>query len=264
MKKNFVSDKPKISIKYDGKGDLLIFLHGIGGNKDNWNLNLPILSKHFLSVAWDTRGYGESEDYEGELSFNEIINDLLKIYKYFDKNKAHIIGLSMGGQIACLFYEKYPYKVQSMILCNTHFGLGNLEKEEIEKFIDIRKKPLLRGLQPKDIALPVAKTLIGNLNNKAAINDLVDSMNKLHKESYLKTIDASMSTFHDHIFSKIDVPTLIIVGEKDRLTPPSMALKIKKLVKNSKFLVIDGVGHLTNIESPKIFNNNVLQFLKRV
>tara|TARA_B100001027_G_scaffold4626_1_gene3020 strand:+ start:253 stop:1047 length:795 start_codon:yes stop_codon:yes gene_type:complete len=264
MKKTFVSDKPKISIKYDGKGDLLIFLHGIGGNKDNWNLNLPILSKHFLCVAWDTRGYGESEDYEGELSFDDIINDLLKLYKYFDKDEAHIIGLSMGGQIACLFYEKYPDKVQSMILCNTHFGLGNLEKEEIEKFINIRKKPLLRGLQPKDIALPVSKSLIGNLNNKVAIDDLVDSMNKLHKESYLKTIDASMSTFHDHIFSKIDVPTLIIVGEKDKLTPPSMALKIQKLIKNSKFLVIDGVGHLTNIESPKIFNDNVLQFLKRV
>ena len=264
MKKTFVSDKPKISIKYDGKGDLLIFLHGIGGNKDNWNLNIPILSKHFLCVAWDTRGYGESEDYEGELSFNEIVNDLLKIYKYFDKSKAHIIGLSMGGQIACLFYEKYPDKVQSMILCNTHFGLGNLEKEEIEKFINIRKKPLLKGLQPKDIALPVSKSLIGNLNNKVAINELVNSMNKLHKESYLKTIDASMSTFHDHIFSKIDIPTLIIVGEKDKLTPPSMALKIQKLIKKSELLVIGGVGHLTNIESPKIFNDNVLQFLKRV
>ena len=264
MKKTFISNKPKISIKYDGKGDLLIFLHGIGGNKDNWNLNFPILSKHFFCVAWDTRGYGESEDYEGDLSFNDIINDLLKIYKYFDKEKAHIIGLSMGGQIACLFYEKYPDKVQSMVLCNTHFGLGNLEKKEIEKFVNSRKKPLLEGLEPKDIALPVSKSLIGNLNNKEAIDDLIDSINKLHKESYLKTIDASMSTFHDHIFSKINIPTLIIVGEKDKLTPPSMALKIHKLIKNSKFLIINDVGHLTNIENPKIFNKKVLQFLKEI
>ena len=83
MKKTFVSNKPKISIKYDGKGDLLILLHGIGGNKDNWNSNFHILSKHFLCVAWDTRGYGESEDYEGKLSFDDIINDLIKIYEYF-------------------------------------------------------------------------------------------------------------------------------------------------------------------------------------
>ena len=71
--------------------------------------------------------------------------------------------------------------------------------------------------------------LVGDPKNKVAINELVNSMNKLHKESYLKTIDASMSTFHDHIFQKIDIPTLIVVGEKDSLTPPSMALKIHQL-----------------------------------
>ena len=234
MKKTFVSNNPKISIKYEGTGDLLIFLHGIGGNKDNWDLNFPILSKHFLCVAWDTRGYGESEDYEGELFFNDIINDLLNIYLFFDKKKAHIVGLSMGGQIACLFYEKHPDKVKSMVLCDTHFGLGNLKKGEIKKFVDSRKKPLLEGLEPKDIALPVSKSLIGNPNNKVAINKLVASMNKLHKESYLKTIDASMSTFHHHIFPKIDVPTLILVGEKDTLTPPLMALKIHQLNKHRK------------------------------
>ena len=264
MKKTFVSNEPKISIKYVGRGDLLIFLHGIGGNKDNWDLNIPILSKHFLCVAWDTRGYGESEDYNGELFFNDIIDDLLSIYKYFDKKKAHIVGLSMGGQIACLFYEKHPDKVQSMVLCNTHLGLGNLEKKEINKFINSRKKPLLEGLQPKDIALPVSMSLIGNLNNKTAINELVNSMNKLHKESYLKTIDASMSTFHDHIFPKIVVPTLIVVGEKDTLTPPSMALKIQKLVKNSKLSIIENVGHLSNIENPAIFNEIILKFLREL
>ena len=262
MKKTFVSNEPKISIKYDGTGDLLILLHGIGGNKDNWDLNFSILSKHFLCVAWDTRGYGESEDYKGKLLFSDIINDLLSIYKYFDKRKAHIIGLSMGGQIASLFYEKYPDKVQSLVLCDTHFGLGNLEKEEINRFINSRKKPLLEGLKPKDIALPVSKSLVGNLNNKAAIEELVNSMCKLHKKSYLKTIDASMCTFHDHIFPQIDIPTLVLVGEKDTLTPPSMALEIHKLIKNSKFSIIEEAGHLINIENPKTFNYRILQFLK--
>ena len=262
MKKTFISTQPKISIKYDGKGDLLIFLHGIGGNKDNWDLNLSTLSKYFLCVAWDTRGYGESEDYKGKLFFNDIINDLLNIYKYFGKKKAHIVGLSMGGQIACLFYEKHPNKIQSMVLCDTHFGLGNLEKKEINKFIRSRKKPLLEGLQPKDIAIPVSQSLVGNLNNETAIQELVNSMSKLHKESYLKTIDASMSTFHDHVFPQIKIPTLILVGEKDTLTPPSMAWKIHKLIKNSKFSIIEEAGHLINIENPKAFNHKVLQFLK--
>ena len=149
-----------------------------------------------------------------------------------------------------------------MVLCDTHFGLGNLEKEEINRFINSRKKPLLEGSQTKDIALPVSKSLVGDLNNKAAIEELVNSMGKLHKKSYLKTIDASMSTFHDHIFPQINVPTLVLVGEKDTLTPPSMASKIHKLIKNSKFSIIEEAGHLINIENPKAFNYKVLQFLK--
>ena len=261
MQKVFISNNPKISIQFNGQGDLLIFLHGIGGNKDNWNLNINSLSKNYTCIAWDTRGYGESEDYLGNLNFDDIISDLLCIYKYFEKDNAHIVGLSMGGQIACLFYEKYPDMVKSLILCDTHFGLGNLKKGEIEKFINSRKKPLLNGLEPKDIASPVANSLIGDKRNKLAIRELVKSMTKLHKESYLKTIDASMSTFHDHVFEKIKIPTLIIVGELDKLTPPKMAIKIHKLVKNSKLSVIKGAGHLTNIEKPKIFNKLILEFL---
>ena len=65
-----------------------------------------------------------------------------------------------------------------------------------------------------------------------------------------------------HIFPIIDVPTLILVGEKDTLTPPSMALKIHKLIKNSQFSIIEEAGHLINIENPKAFNNKVLKFLK--
>ena len=115
-------------------------------------------------------------------------------------------------------------------------------------------------------------TQLSNINNldNMTLNvniwdsSLVKSIEKLHKDSYLKTIDASMSTFHDHIFSKIDIPTLILVGEKDKLTPPSMALKIHKLIKNSEFSIINEAGHLTNIENPKDFNNKVLQFLKKL
>ena len=71
-------------------------------------LDLDEISKNFLCVAWDTRGYGESDDYEGPLDFNDVLEDLKKVILFFKKDKAHILGLSMGGQIATLFYEKYP------------------------------------------------------------------------------------------------------------------------------------------------------------
>ena len=84
----FLPSSPKIAFTQIGAGDLVVFIHGIGGNKENWYQNMEVLSKKFNVVALDLRGYGESEDYEGKLFFNDILNDLLSIYKYFDKNKS--------------------------------------------------------------------------------------------------------------------------------------------------------------------------------
>ena len=258
-----IGSKPSISVDYSGQGEMVLFLHGIGGNKKNWKNNINFFSKNFLTVAWDTRGYGDSDDYNGELDFDNILDDLKKVIDFFKKTRAHIVGLSMGGQIATLFYDKYPNYVKTLTLCDTHFGLSNLSPTEIEKFINLRKEPLLNGKVPKDIAPSVASTLIGDNNNISAYNQLVESMSLLHKESYLKTIESSMRTEHRHIFKNIKVPTLIMVGELDTLTPPSMSKSIMNEIKGSYLKIIPKAGHLINIEEPDIFNQNLIQFLDK-
>ena len=87
-------------------------------------------------------------------------------------------------------------------------------------------------------------------------------MSILHKDSYLKTIEASMRTEHRHVFETINVPTLIMVGELDTLTPPSMARDIMDKIPNSLIEIIPNAGHLINIEQPKLFNNYLFSFLK--
>ena len=258
-----IGKTPSISVDYSGKGEMIIFLHGIGGNKKNWKNNIHFFAKKFLTVAWDTRGYGDSDDYDGELDFEDIIDDLRSVIDFFEKTEAHIVGLSMGGQIATLFYDKYPNYVKTLTLCDTHFGLSNLSPTEIEKFINLRKEPLLNGKEPKDIAPIVASTLIGDINNHSAYEQLVESMSLLHKESYLKTIESSMRTEHLHIFKNIKVPTLIMVGELDTLTPPSMSKKIMTDIEGSSLKIIPKAGHLINIEQPKIFNENLMVFLNK-
>ena len=143
------------------------------------------------------------------------------------------------------------------------FGLSNLDPKEVEKFIDLRKEPLINGKEPRDIAPIVASTLIGDINNKSAYGKLVNSMELLHKESYLKTIETSMRTEHRHVFKTINVPTFIMVGELDTLTPPSMSKEIMKEIKDSSLAIIPNAGHLINIENPKIFNQKLLEFLDR-
>ena len=140
--------------------------------------------------------------------------------------------------------------------------MSNLSKKEIEKFINLRKEPLLNGKETKEIAPRVASTLIGDMKNASAYKQLINSMSLLHKDSYLKTIDTSMRTEHRHIFKTINVPTLIMVGELDSLTPPSMSKEIMREIKNSYMKIIPNAGHLINIENPDLFNINLMTFLE--
>ena len=151
-----------------------------------------------------------------------------------------------------------------MCIRDRHKGFKHFSEEQQNEFIRLRKEPLISGKEPSDIAPIVAKTLIGDVNNKNVYDQLVDSMNRLHKFSYIKSIEASVKSDHIDILSKINVPTLVVVGELDSLTPPSLANEIANEIPGAKLEIITGAGHLSNIEQPEIFNSKVIKFLNEL
>jgi 3-oxoadipate enol-lactonase len=257
-----IPPKPFIAVDHAGSGDLLLFMHGIGGNKRNWHDNLPEFAKHFHAVAWDARGYGESDDYEGPLTFSQYADDVVRVLDYFKAPKAHIVGLSMGGRIAMDLAARYPDRILTLSLCDTHPGFVHFSEEKKREFIRLRKEPLVNGGEPKDIAVPVAKTLIGPNASKEAFDKLVDSMSRLHKESYIKSIEATVMTDNMAKLGDIRVPTHVVVGGADRLTTPEMARELTAKIPGAKLTIIDDAGHLANIEKPREFNEAVIAFIK--
>ena len=102
-----IGPAPKIAVDYAGQGDLVVFLHGIGGNRRNWRAQLPVFAAAgFRAVAWDARGYGDSDDYDGPLDFYAFRDDLARVLDHFSAETANIVGLSMGGRIAASFHAK--------------------------------------------------------------------------------------------------------------------------------------------------------------
>lgn len=259
-----IAPAPDISVDHAGEGDLVVFLHGIGGNKRNWHDNLPAFAKRYHAVAWDARGYGESDDYEGPLDFYDYARDLARVLDHFGAERAHVVGLSMGGRIAASFYQGFPERVKSLVLCDTHLGFEHFTVEQRAEFIRLRKEPLINGKEPKDIAPVVAKTLIGDPANTVAYDKLVDSMTRLHKESYIKSIEASVGTDHADLYKNIKTPCLVLAGELDSLTPPAMARQIADKIEGARLAIIPGAGHLANIEQPEAFDRVVLEFLNEV
>lgn len=258
---DIVPGLPRIAVDHIGVGELVIFLHGIGGNRTNWHDQLPAFSEYFHAISWDARGYGQSDDYDGPLDFGDFAVDLARILEHFGAARAHLVGLSMGGVIAMDFARRFPDRVATLTLCDTMPGFGHLTEAQRNEFIRLRQEPLLAGKEPRDIAPVVAKTLLGKSPRPGCFERLVASMTALHKESYIKTITGSVNYARPLEIEKITVPVHIIVGDEDMLTPPSMSQEMARRIPGAGITVIEHAGHLSNIEQPEAFNRAALAFL---
>ena len=258
----WVPGTPRLAYSAVGAGPLVVFMHGIGGNRRNWQHQLPYFGVRYQAVAWDARGYGDSDDYSDALKFTDFAADLLRLLDHFEAPTAHLVGLSMGGRIALDFYAQAPSRVASLILVDTFPGYDkSFTPEGREKFIRLRKQPLLDGKEPRDIAPVVAKTLVSPTAKPEHLQQLIDSMSALHKESYIKAIEAM--TMYEPVanLAEIRVPTLVVVGDQDRLTPPSVARDMAAGIRGAQIAVLRQAGHLANIEQPEWFNRVVGDFL---
>lgn len=259
-----VPGAPRIAYDVAGSGELVVFLHGIGGNRSNWSAQVERLADEFLAVAWDARGYGASDDYEGPLDFRDFSRDLMRLIDHLGAARAHVVGLSMGGQIALDFYDLYPRRVASLVLCDTFPGFDeSFTPARRDEFIRTRTEPLLRGKEPRDIALSIAATLVSPTTAPERVAELAEtSMGSLRKGSYIKAVTAMTQYPRFAGLERIDVPTLVLVGEHDQLTPPAISRGMAAAIPGARLCVLADAGHVPNFERPEAFNDALLVFLR--
>lgn len=253
---------PGLTVDEAGTGELVLFMHGIGGNRTNWSRQVQVFGDHFLAVAWDARGYNGSEDYDGPLDFSDFARDILRVLKFYGRKKLHLVGLSMGGRIAQDFHALFPQHVATLTICASFTGFQNFDPAERQKFLSLRLKPLVEeGKEPRDIAPVVARTLSSPNATEEQYQRLVASMAALHKGSYIKTVTATTNFDRTAELAKIAVPTLLVFGEADTLTTPAMGVEMNSKIKGSDLVVVPKSGHLVNLEQPEAFEKALEPFL---
>ena len=244
---------------------LVIFLHGIGGDRSTWAHQLTAFAEAgYCAAAWDARGYGDSDDYDGPLSFTDIADDLARVIDAFAVDKAHIVGTSMGGRISLEFFAHHPDRFATLTLAGVHASFGHFSPEKQKAFVAARSKPLIEdGLEPADLAPGAIDRLAGPHASEDARTRAIAAASRLHKHSYIKTVEATTQFDREHVLAEIDVPTLVIGGEVDPLTPPDMTRKLAADIPSAEYPMIYDVGHLGNLENPVEFNRLLDQFLAR-
>jgi len=256
-----VPGPPALALDVAGAGPFVLFMHGIGGNRRNWRRQLAAFAPRYACAALDARGYGESDDYEGPLVFDDFVADVLRVLDHVQVERAHLVGLSMGGRIAMRTALLHPERVATLTLVDTHEGFAAFSPPQRQAFVDTRRAPLLAGQEPSDIAPSVARSLIGPHATAEQLQELVDSIAMLHKESYIKSLQATVDQVDVGDIGAIAAPTHFMVGADDPLTPPAMHHEMAAKVRNSVVSVVPRAGHLSNIENPDAFNEAGLAWL---
>lgn len=257
----FVGPAPRIALSVAGAGPLVVFLHGIGGHRQHWDDQLPAFGELFTAAAWDARGYGDSDDYDGPLAFADFSADLLRVLDYFGAERAHLVGLSLGGRIARDFALRHPARVATLVLANTTAGFDTLTPEQVEAFIRSRRVPLESGRTLRELAPELAQNLMSPAAVPGAYPRLLASMAALRKDSYLKTIEASTREDRGAHIEAIAAPTLVVTSDEDRLYPAALAEDMARRIPGARLAIVRGAGHLSNLEQPEAFNAAALPFL---
>ncbi len=255
-----------ISISYNdaGEGQLpIIFLHGFPFDKSMWQDQIEVLKSSHRVIAYDIRSFGASTNDESELSIELCANDLIKFMEALHITKAILCGFSMGGYIALNAVSRFPNFFAGIILCDTQC-IADSEEAKAKRYKRIEQIDA-EGTNE------FTKDFIKNIFYKKSLTnkkDLVESIESNIQSNSSHVIIGGLKALalrSDTCFSlaSIEVPTLIICGREDVITPILQSERMHNTIKNSSFKIIDEAGHLSNMEQPEEFNKYLQEFLSQ-
>ncbi|MDO8526097.1 MAG: alpha/beta fold hydrolase [Deltaproteobacteria bacterium] len=241
----------------------VIFIHGFPLDHTMWTPQLKALPPWSFGVAYDVRGLGESEMGVDHYTMETYADDLVALMDYLKLKKCVICGLSMGGYIALRAVERNPERFMGLVLCDTRSEADTSESR-------IKRGEQLKLVQEKGVSAFVKefaklfydpKTLSSNPKLPERILKQMEASSPKGIEGGILALAVRSDTTEG--LSKIKIPTLILVGEHDALTPVANAKSLHQKIAGSELHIISDAGHLSNLENSKEFNQHLVAFLEK-
>jgi pimeloyl-ACP methyl ester carboxylesterase len=252
-----------IKVAYDdeGRGAAVVLLHGFPFNRSMWREQAQALSDACRVVAPDLRGMGETPLGDGTVTMGEMAEDVAALLDALNVERAVLGGLSMGGYVAFEFFRRFPHRVRALVLADTRPQADTHEAQRTRE--ETAQRALRDGMEPvADSMLP--KLLSASTRERKP--DVVERVRAMMLGTSPEGAAAALRAMavrrdQTDMMPSIDVPTLIIVGSEDSITPPSDAEAMGAKVKGSRLVRLEGAGHVSNFERPEEFNRALGEFV---
>jgi len=245
----------------DGPGDAVLLVHAIGCDHRMWDGLGTALSPRFRVIRMDVRGHGRSAVTPRPYSLDQLADDARALLDSLKIDKAHWVGLSMGGMIGQAFALRHPQRLRKLVLANTTSTYGTQGPEMWEA----RAKAVGEGGMAAVKELAMQRYFTDDF--RASSSDIVDRIGSgflaTDPEGYIACCNAIRDLDFSGDLHRIKAPTLVIAGEKDVGTPVAMSKAIADAIPGATLAVIPGAAHLSAVENPEEFNRLVEDFLAR-
>lgn len=252
-------------VEFGASSELPVVLtHAFPLTHEMWRPQIETLETDYRVVAYDVRGFGKSDAGSGQYALEFMVDDLLWLLDRLAIERAVLCGVSMGGYITLRAAERYPDRVCGMVLADTRSeadsneakikrsgAMKTVKEQGIEVFAEnFLKTAFAAGTFASNSALiEEARGLITGNSALGICGGLVALATRTDTTAFLP---------------QIKVPTLVLVGEDDALTPPSAARAMACKIPGAELHVIPAAAHMSNLENPQVFNRHLLDFLGRL
>ena len=252
-------------IAYDdhGIGQPILFLHAFPLNRTMWQGQIAALlnEQRFRLISLDWRGFGESESNTPITTMDLLADDVAALMDALGTPQAILCGLSMGGYVALAFQRKYPQRVGGLILADTKPDADGEEaranREKVAQLAETEGTGAIADLQIPNLLSDYTRQ--HSLETEALVRRMIESATANGIAAAARGM-AQRADSND-LLPQIAVPTLVVVGESDKLTPPTLAQEYAVKIPDAEFAQIPRAGHLSNLEQPEAFLDVIRNFL---
>jgi 3-oxoadipate enol-lactonase len=258
-----------------GNGDPLLLIMGLAADSTGWIFQIPDLSRHYRTIAFDNRGVGRSAKPAGPYSIHEMADDAAGLLDCLGIQRTHVVGISMGGMIAQELALRHPERVRGLVLACTypepdadveshlHFSMrkfGGHVTTDGEMEIDVE------AINPMEFLQHMLPTVFNPEFIQRELPKLIQVFSGalqygFSMEAVLGQVAAVMGHRATDRLHRITAPTLVMTGDADLLIPPGNSDILARHIPGAKLVKVPGGSHGFNFETPEVFNRAVLEFL---
>lgn len=231
----------------------IVFLHGVGSDKSVWHPQLEHFGKIRRAIAFDYPGYGDSDPAPESATRDDYASAIVSAMDRLGVHRAHICGLSLGGVVAIAMHHAAPERCASLILADTFAAHPDGRA--------IYERSLAGSSDLPALAEARVDALLARPADPEVRREVVETMSRIDPAAYRIGAEAVWLADQRDEASAIRVPTLVLVGDQDLITPVALSNELANLIPGARMHAIAGAGHLGNLEKPMEFNALVARFI---